>query len=528
MANIVLVGFMCTGKTQVGERLASALGMRFIDSDKLIEERAGKTIDCIFAEDGEEQFRRLEREVIEQLANKKGVVLATGGGVLGDKRNLADLKRTGMLVCLTAEVETLLARAERGTRRPLLDVPDPRARVEELLALRAPQYAQADYHIDTTKLRPDEVAAIIAGLLSVVPVELGDRSYEIVIDRGLLANASKYIDNIGDYKQIIVISEQRVWEQHGKELAAGLPRHKQIILPALEDAERLKSLRYADQLYDELLKLGCQRDALLVAFGGGTVGDLTGFVAATYMRGVDYIQIPTTLLAQVDSSVGGKVAVNHLQAKNLIGAFWQPRLVLADLHCLDTLPRRELRNGLAEIIKHAVLADARLFRYLEEHVEEVTRLATATMRHIIWRNCQIKAAIVSQDERESGVRAYLNLGHTFGHAIESAANYHGISHGEGVSIGMAAAGRLAQKLGHFPAESLDKVLALLRAFHLPTTVPQEIELSEALAAMKADKKALGGKLRFILPEQIGKVRVVSDVPGPAVRGALATGRSARK
>jgi len=523
MANIVLVGFMCTGKTQVGKRLAAALGARFVDSDEILQERAGKSIEHIFAEQGENHFRQLERGVIAHLSTKSGLVIAAGGGALEDRRNLADLRRCGTLICLSASPSEILRRAKKGPVRPLLQVSDPLARIKELLTRRAQQYAKADYHIDTTGLSPGRAAAKILRLLSVVPVNLGDRSYEIIIGRGLLTSAGEHIRRLGRYEQLVVVSEARVWDHHGKALTAGLPKHKKVILPAMEDQERLKSFRFAESLYDELVRLGTQRDSLLLAFGGGTIGDLVGFVASTYMRGIDFLQIPTTLLAQVDSSIGGKVGINHPRAKNLIGAFWQPRLVLADLHCLDTLPRQQIRNGLAEVIKHALLGDARLFRYLEEHTEEVMRLYPPTLHHLLWRNCQIKSAIVSQDEKETGLRSLLNLGHTFAHALEAAANYRGLSHGEAVSIGLALAGRLACKIGIFADSALKRLLALLQAYHLPTQVPP-IPISSILFPMRADKKRRGGRLRFVLPVRIGKARLVSDIPAAVVREVLAKGK----
>jgi len=510
---------MCTGKTQVGKRLASLLGLKFADSDTLIEKLAGKSVERIFAEDGEPAFRDLERKAIALLASRGGQLIATGGGALQDKRNLAALQRSGTLFCLSASPSTILERSKKCLPRPLLQTPNPLATVKRLLALRASQYAKADYHFDTTNTTPSGAAAAIAQTLTTVPVELGERSYDIIIGRNLLARAGDIFSRLGEYSNLIVISEGRVWSHHGKTLVAGLRKPKQIILPALDDQEKVKSLRFAEQLYDELLQAGAQRDSLLLAFGGGTIGDLVGFVAATFMRGVDFVQIPTTLLAQVDSSVGGKVAVNHPRGKNLIGAFWQPRLVLADLHCLDTLPRCELSNGLAEIVKGALLADARFFRYLEDHAEDVMRLYPPALHHIIWRSCQIKADIVSKDERESGLRALLNLGHTFGHAFETTAHYHGISHGEAVSMGMATAGRLAQNLGRFSESSLKRLLALLQAYHLPILGPQ-LPFSTLYAAMQTDKKARKGQLRFVLPERIGKVRLVSGVPKSALRKAL--------
>lgn len=520
MANIILVGFTCTGKTQVGKRLAGTLGLRFIDSDDLIEQRAGKPAARILAEDGEAALRRVEREVVASLVKGRGQVVATGAGMLADRRNRSELQRSGTVICLTASPAAILERAMQGPPRPFLQCKNPAAGIAELMAEHAPLYAQADHTIDTTGSTADDVVERILDILDRVHVSLGDRSYDIAIGRGVLAETQQYLTALDGHSQTIVISEQRVWDFHGKALSAGLPRHKRIILPGLDDQEKLKSLRYAEQLYDELLRMGAQRDSLLIAFGGGTVGDLVGFVAATYMRGIDFIQVPTTLLAQVDSSVGGKVAVNHLRAKNLIGAFWQPRFVLADLHCLDTLPRQQIRNGLGEVVKVAMLADARLFRYLEDHVDDILRLRASVMHHILRRNCQIKAAIVGADEREAGARATLNLGHTFAHGLEAAVDYHGIAHGEAVSIGMVMAARMARDLGMFNDTSLERLIALLQALRMPIQPPSSVPTDAILAAMKTDKKVRGGKLRFVLPEKIGRVRVVSDVPPAAVRKVL--------
>jgi shikimate kinase / 3-dehydroquinate synthase len=524
MANLILIGFMCTGKTSVGKQAAAALGMKYVDSDALIEERAGKSIMRIFADEGERHFRRLERKVIAHLAAKSGLVIAVGGGALGDPRNLADLRRSGTLVGLSAAPETILQRAKKQGTRPLLKVSDPLARINQLLALRAEQYAQADYHVDTTGITVARAAARVLRALTTVPVALGERSYDIIIGRNLLRQAKDYISRLGEYSQVIVISEQRVWDLHGEALTAGLPKAKAIILPALDDQEKIKSLRYAEQLYDELLARGAKRDSLLIAFGGGTIGDLAGFVAATYMRGVDFVQVPTTLLAQVDSSVGGKVAVNHPQGKNLIGAFWQPRLVLADIHCLDTLPRQQFRNGLGEVIKHALLADERLFRYLEDHVEEVMRISPPALHYLLWRNCHIKAAVVSRDEREGGARATLNLGHTFAHALETVSHYHNISHGEAVAFGLAAAGRLACRQAKFSQANYQRVVNLLQAYHLPIELPGPLATADILGAMQSDKKTLQGKLRFVVPTRIGKVKIISNPPVEEIRRALGGGK----
>jgi len=344
---------------------------------------------------------------------------------------------------------------------------------------------------------------------SAVLVDLGERSYEIHVGAGLLAQAGRLISAAGGPRGFIV-THPAIARLHGDTLARGLGafRAETLLVPA---GERQKSLRRATALWDELLKRGADRRCVIVAFGGGVIGDLAGFVAATFMRGVPYVQIPTTLLAQVDSSVGGKVAVNHPKAKNLIGAFYQPRMVLADVSVLKTLPGREYRSGLAEVVKHAFVADEELFTWLGENVAAVSKRAPVVLARLVRRNCEIKSEVVRRDEREGDLRAVLNFGHTVGHALESLTDYRSLRHGEAVAIGMAAAARISRLLGLLQPDGEERLQGLLSSLRLPTRI-LGTPADAILNAMRSDKKADAGVPRFVLARDIGAMELGVEVP----------------
>lgn len=352
---------------------------------------------------------------------------------------------------------------------------------------------------------------------SPVTVRLGERAYPIHIGPGVLARAGELITAAAGGSGF-VITHPAIARLHASALAAALRpfSHETILVPA---GERQKSLRRASALWGELVSRRADRRSVLIAFGGGVIGDLTGFVAATYMRGVPYVQIPTSLVAQVDSSVGGKVAINHSKVKNLIGAFYQPRLVIADVSLLRTLPARDYRQGLAEAVKTALIADAAFFAWFEQNARAVSRRDDAALAHIVRRCCEIKSDVVSADERESGRRAVLNFGHTVGHALESLTGYGRLRHGEAVSIGMSVAARLSERLGMLSEGKRRRLEKLLSGFRLPISVPP-IPASAILDAMRSDKKALAGSPRFVLPSEIGRVEVGCEVPESVLREVL--------
>jgi 3-dehydroquinate synthase len=358
-----------------------------------------------------------------------------------------------------------------------------------------------------------------------VTVALGERSYPIHIGQGLLEQLGALLGHLPLSKKALVVTQAPVRATYGERVIRSLRAHG-FEAEGFEvlDAEEAKSLAWLEKIYDRLVELRLDRRSPLIALGGGVVGDLAGFAAATYMRGIPLVQVPTTLLAQVDSSIGGKTAVNHPRGKNLIGAFYQPRLVLIDVDTLRSLPPRELRSGLAEVVKYGVIAEPALFELLERRAADVLAGDAALLIEVIRACCQIKADVVAADEHEGGVRAILNFGHTFGHAIEATTGFSRYTHGEAVAIGMVWATELSRRLGLCDDGLLVRLRGLLRRFGLPTALQEPVQgLREALLL---DKKAVGGRLRFILVERLGKVAVRDDVPADEVEALLTWGLAA--
>ncbi|HZZ72043.1 MAG TPA: 3-dehydroquinate synthase [Pirellulales bacterium] len=354
-----------------------------------------------------------------------------------------------------------------------------------------------------------------------VRVELGDRSYDIEIGRGNLARTGEFIAARTKITHGIIITDARVEQLHAETVRASLLRGgARVDLIAVPEGERSKSMERATTLWNQLLDLGADRRSVVVAVGGGVVGDLAGFIAATFTRGIPFFQIPTTLLAQVDSSVGGKVGVNLPRAKNMVGAFWQPLGVLIDTEVLKSMTERDYRAGLAEVVKYGVILDAEFFAFLEANVAGLLGRRHDVLRRVIARSCELKAQVVAGDERdESGLRAVLNYGHTFAHAIESESRYDTHLHGEAVSIGMMCAAHLAERLGRVSPLFTQRQQRLLEALGLPI-VPLDVKADALLAAMLHDKKVEHGQLRFVLPTRLGHVELVGNIDPGDVKAAL--------
>jgi len=355
----------------------------------------------------------------------------------------------------------------------------------------------------------------------VVTVDLGARSYPIYIGRGLLAQGELLRRHIRG-RQVAIISNEVVAPLYLAGLRAALGDGYQVDELLLPDGEQHKSLQSFAQIMDFLLERRHDRSTTLIALGGGVVGDITGFAAATYQRGVDFIQVPTTLLAQVDSSVGGKTAVNHPKGKNMIGAFYQPRCVIADTAAFDTLPDREYRAGLAEVLKYGVIADAAFFDWLVESAADLLARRPSAVARAVRRSCEIKAEVVTADEREGGLRAILNFGHTFGHALETLTGYQALLHGEAVAIGMVMAADCSARQGMLAGDEARRIKAAVSALELPVQ-PPPLAPSRMLEAMGLDKKVLNGRLRLVLAQALGRVVVSDRVDAAALEGTLAAG-----
>jgi 3-dehydroquinate synthase len=352
-------------------------------------------------------------------------------------------------------------------------------------------------------------------------VDLAERSYPIFIGRGILQQA-KFCHQYISAKQVMIVSNATVAELYlapTKELFNGF-EVSEVILP---DGEEYKNLTILNLIFDQLLTQHHDRRTTLVALGGGVIGDMTGFAAACYQRGVNFIQIPTTLLAQVDSSVGGKTGVNHAQGKNMIGAFHQPRCVLIDTDTLSTLDARQFAAGLAEVVKYGLIDDREFFNWLETNAENLLALDAGALAYAVHRCCANKARIVAQDETETGIRALLNLGHTFGHAIETGLGYGKILHGEAVAIGMLLAADMSNRLGWISSFELQKIRNLLKLFNLPTSIPHELSPDEMLNLMQVDKKVQAGKLRLVLMRGFANSAVIDNYPLETLHATLANG-----
>jgi 3-dehydroquinate synthase len=357
--------------------------------------------------------------------------------------------------------------------------------------------------------------------MSEIHVDFGDRSYVVIVESGALGSLGSRISTAMKPSGVIVVTNPVVGEWYGDLAEASIAgaglKVSRITIPA---GERFKTMRTLDRVLRQMVELGADRRGVVVALGGGVVGDVAGFAAAVYMRGVRVVQVPTTLLAMVDASVGGKTGVDLPSGKNLVGAFHQPSLVLADIDTLRTLPARELRAGFAEVVKHGIIFDQGLFDFSFTNAEALLRRDTVAIEHVVCRSVEIKREVVQKDEREAGLRAILNYGHTVGHAIESLTGYAQYRHGEAIAIGMVVEARLSEVIGVAEAGLARRTAEALRRFRLPTAVPAELSADAILAAMMADKKTVGGELRFALPDRIGHCRVVEKVDANSVSAAI--------
>jgi len=350
-------------------------------------------------------------------------------------------------------------------------------------------------------------------------VALGSRAYPIHIGAGIIGSDELYQPHLAGGSAAIVTNQvvaPLYLDKVKRALVTAGARHTAIIVP---DGEQTKSWQTLNQIFDALLGARCGRDTLIVALGGGVVGDLAGFAAAVYQRGVPFVQVPTTLLAQVDSSVGGKTAINHALGKNMIGAFHQPRAVISDVATLDSLPERELRSGLAEVIKHGLALDVAFFEWIEKNIAALVARKPEALTYAVRRSCELKARIVAEDERESGARALLNFGHTFGHAIEAGTGYGAWLHGEAVAAGMVMAAELSLLMGHLKKTEVGRVRDLLKRAGLPAAGPA-LAPERLIELMALDKKAAKGRTRFVVLEALGRAALRADVDEAAVRGAI--------
>lgn len=531
--NIILTGFSFTGKSVVAKRVAQKLGRKLIDSDHQIADIAGKSIPDIFAQDGEIHFRRLERETLEKACKQRQAVIAVGGGAIADQRNRELFARSGVLICLEARPETIYERlcaSQQGggaVVRPLLAADNPLARIRQLKESRQAYYSTADWAVYTDSLSLDEVVDEVIRGFEQVTARRRDKvyvesdpfvviasidNYSVFVGWGIMDDLGRRMRQTGLSGRASVVSDEDVFPHHGACASESLVDAgfdvESFIVPA---GETSKSMDTAMELYNWLVSRRTERGHSVVALGGGMVGDLAGFVAATFLRGLPLVQVPTSLIAMADSSIGGKVAVNLPQAKNLIGAFYQPRLVVSDVSTLKTLPERELVSGWAEIIKHGFTLDAEFVQFLEKRLSQIIALETGPLVETVRRSAWIKASVVGEDERERERRMILNYGHTIAHGLETATGYERFLHGEAVAIGMMGSAMLSQRLGLISSDIVSRQKKLLERFGLPTSC-SGVDKDKVLAAMELDKKVRERAVRWVLLEDIGRTVFRHDVP----------------
>jgi 3-dehydroquinate synthase len=527
---------MATGKTTVGRALAQMLGVPFVDTDETIEARAGKSVAEIFASDGEARFRDLEAEVCASLAipdgASGGAVVASGGGSLLRGETFRRFEALGTMIVLEASIDEVLRRASAAGVRPKLGAPEDaastRARAQRLYDERKPVYDRVAWRVDTTHRRAEETAFEIAEHLrraqhkeTLLYMRAGARPVpgrkaragedgltRVVVGRGAFTRMGAWIRDAGLAGPVFVLVSRTVAGHHGVAARASLDaaglRNKFI---ELDDHEDAKSFEQVEALLYELVDAGATRDSVVVALGGGVTGDITGFVAATYMRGVAFVQVPTTLLAQVDSSIGGKVGVNHPRAKNLLGAVYQPQLVLTDVDLLSTLPDREIASGMAEVIKTAIIGSPALFARLEGG--KLSLRDAGFLDACVVECARVKARIVEEDPYEQGLRRVLNLGHTVGHALEAATGYGTLTHGEAVAVGLLTALRVSVGRGLAASKFETATRRIIAACGLSAKAP-DVSREALRNAMSFDKKRRAGVLSVVLPAAPGDVRIVDD------------------
>ena len=544
MNNIFLVGFSGTGKSEIGPIIANILSYDFIDLDTEIVKHFKKSIDKVFSEDSEEIFRKKESELLLYYGSSSKCVIATGGGVMIDDNNYALMKSKGFIVCLESTPQTIYTRLTNEEAkeeiRPVLMGNVSVGSITDLKNKRQQYYAKSDWTIHTDNLTTyqsaEEVARIyktfvnldnsrflqadmkseLAGIVTytngVCPLYSGWDIFEDI---------PKIFSNLDIPGNLFLISDKNVYSLYGPEVEKYIASTgKQVTSYQIEPGEHNKTFNTISNVYRWLAESKAQRQDTVVALGGGVVGDMAGFVAATYNRGLGFIQIPTSLAAMVDASVGGKTAVDLPEGKNLVGAFYQPKVVIADVSTLRSLPYRETMEGWAEAIKHGLILDEQLFEVFENKYEQLLNLEPSLTSEVVKRSIQIKAEIVSQDEKETrGIRTLLNYGHTIGHGLEAATGYHKLLHGEAVSIGMMGAAMIGNRMGITNGSILERQLSILKRFDLPVSF-KNISIDSIKSAMSLDKKAVGSSINWVLLPEIGHAVVNSSVDNTVIDGVL--------
>jgi shikimate kinase / 3-dehydroquinate synthase len=510
---LFMYGPPASGKSTIAKALSEALNLPYWDLDSEIENYSGMRIPEIFALEGEEGFRQLEKRILDLILGKVRGVVALGGGALLDPENRARVESSGMVICLSAPAEKLAERLKsQELVRPLLEeesvgndaLP---AQLEQLLDRRAAHYSSFPFQLDTAHKSPQSAAWEVQIRLGIFHVKGMGRGYDVRVRPGGLGNLGEALFSRELMGPIVLVSDETVGELYASQVQASLQSsgyacHCVFIPPG----EAQKSMETVSSLWKSFLEAGLERGSTVIALGGGVIGDLTGFAAATFLRGVPWVIIPTTLLSMADASLGGKTGVDLPRGKNLVGAFHPPHLVLTDPNTLSTLPEPELRAGLAEVVKAAIIGDPLLFEHCSRGWEAVSQ----DWNEVVRRAMAVKIEVVQKDPFEQDLRATLNLGHTIGHALEAASDYT-LRHGEAISMGLVTEARISERIGLAEPGLADAISGTLTGLGLPVDWPKHLSREDTLRAMGVDKKRAGGSVLFSLPVRIGDVKVGCEV-----------------
>jgi shikimate kinase/3-dehydroquinate synthase len=519
LSSLFLYGPSGSGKSTVGRLLAQNLGLPFYDLDMEIENSTGMSIAEIFVSGGESSFRRREKAELNKILKHSAGVVALGGGSLLDAENRNLVESHGQVLLLHAPASTLAGRLSvDSNQRPLL-LGDQTARLAELLSRRAEHYDSFILKLDTTSLAPEQAvweAQVRLGVFHVKGMSASYKrkpdGYDVRVQPGGLDCLGEELSRKQFNNPVVIVSDDRVGPLYIQRVEsslrkAGFPIHSMII-PA---GEKYKTISTVISLWESFLSAKLERSSTVIALGGGVVSDLTGFAAATYLRGVHWLVLPTTLLAMVDASLGGKTGADLPEGKNLIGAFYPPGLVVADPETLATLPALELHSGLGEVVKHGIIGDPCLFDQCSRlNVDMPENDGSRLFTDLVRRAIAVKIKIIEQDPYEQGIRASLNLGHTVGHAVEHISGYH-LHHGEAIAIGIAIEARIAEEIGLAEPGLAERITSVIKHLGLPTDIPTGMDPETIIRIMGVDKKRAGGIVRFALPANIGDVRVGIDV-----------------
>jgi shikimate kinase/3-dehydroquinate synthase len=518
-ASIFLYGPSGSGKSSLGERLALQLGLTLHDLDARIEAQAGMDIPAIFAKEGESSFRLREKRVLHEVVTASPAVVALGGGALLDPESRNLVSRFGDVLCLRASPETLLTRLHHENDRPLLDG-DRRKQMMQLLQERSRHYNSFPLQLDTDGLTLEQATREAQIALGAFRVRGMGPDYDVRVRPGSLDDLGEAMVKHHLVGPVMVVSDENVGSLYLEQASTSILKAGYEVYDVhFQAGELYKTLETVARLWDAFAQAHLERKSTVVALGGGVVGDLAGFAAATFLRGVPWVNVPTSLLAMVDASVGGKTGANLRQGKNLVGSFHAPRLVHVDPEMLSTLPDVELRNGLAEVVKTGVIGDSRIFARCQEGKEVVRPVLDELVR----RSLAVKIEIIMEDPYESGRREALNLGHTIGHALEKVSDF-SLHHGEAVAIGMVFEARLSQRLGLMEDGLIKQLIEVLEGLGLPVQIPDKLSKDALIAVMRSDKKRVGGKLRFSLPIRVGEVRTGIEVDEAEIIALLENGR----